>query len=158
MVHRAKAFIPSSFACLVIVLVGVLLSDTSLAEGQVHAELLGRVTDELSQPIPGATATLVEVGTQVSQIRVTDVAGIYGFVGLQPGSYRLVIELVGFRRTVREGLELHSGERLRIDVELEIGGQRIDKQSLSQHRHRDCKQSRRPWDRWYHAFRSRHFR
>ncbi|SVE59978.1 uncharacterized protein METZ01_LOCUS512832, partial [marine metagenome] len=86
MVHRTKAFITSSFTCLFIVLVGVLLSDTSLAEGQVHAELLGRVTDELSQPIPGATATLVEVGTQVSQTRATDVAGIYGFVGLQPGS------------------------------------------------------------------------
>lgn len=122
MAHRTKAFIASSFTCLFIVLVGVLLSDASLAEGQVHAELLGRVTDELSQPIPGAAATLVEVGTQVSQTRVTDIAGTYGFVGLQPGLYRLVIELVGFRRTVREGLELHSGERLRIDVELEIGG------------------------------------
>ena len=121
MKQRKTICIASAYLCLFIG-AGVFLSYAAPAEGQVRAELLGRITDELSQPIPGATATLVEVGTQVSQTRVTDAAGTYGFVGLQPGSYRLVVELAGFRRTVREGLQLHSGERLRIDVELEIGG------------------------------------
>ena len=92
------------------------------AAGQVRAELVGRVTDPQSQPVPGAVATLTEVATGLGQMAVTDATGTYGFVGLQPGAYRLVVELAGFRRMVREGLELHSGERLRIDVELELGG------------------------------------
>ena len=102
--------------------VAVWMSLVSPAQGQVRAELLGRVTDALSQSVPGATVTLTEVGIRLSQTRVTDTTGTYGFVSLQPGAYQLVVELVGFRRAVREGLELHSGERLRIDVELEIGG------------------------------------
>ena len=94
----------------------------SPAAAQIRAELVGRVTDPQSQTVPGAVVTLTDAATRLGRMAVTDATGTYGFVGLQPGTYRLVVELSGFRRLVREGLELHSGERLRIDVELEIGG------------------------------------
>ena len=102
--------------------VAVWLALGSPAAGQVRAALVGRVTDPQSEPVPGAVVTLTDVATQLGQMAVTDATGTYGFVGLQPGVYRLVAELAGFRRMVREGLQLHSGARLRVDVELEIGG------------------------------------
>ena len=73
------------------------------AAGQVRAELVGRVTDPQSQPVPGAVATLTDVATQLGHMAVTDATGTYGFVGLQPGTYRLVVELAGFRRMVPGG-------------------------------------------------------
>jgi hypothetical protein len=47
-------------------------------------------------------------------------AGLY-VPYLNPGTYRISVEVAGFKTYVRDGIELRPGERPRIDVSLEVG-------------------------------------
>ncbi len=86
-----------------------------------RAELAGVVRDESGALVPGATVVAYESLTGDTRTTVTSSGGDYVFTALRPGSYTLTIELSGFRRAVREGINLATGERLRVDVELTIG-------------------------------------
>ena len=48
--------------------------------------------------------------------------GSYVFPGLLPGVYRVRVELSGFRPLTREGVRLATGETVRLDLQLEVGG------------------------------------
>ena len=47
--------------------------------------------------------------------------GEYRFVNLVPGTYRLEVELAGFQRYVRDGIEVNVQSAPRIDVNLQLG-------------------------------------
>ena len=46
----------------------------------------------------------------------------YFVAGLAPGAYRVRVELSGFRPLTREGIRLATGETVRLDLQLELGG------------------------------------
>jgi len=43
---------------------------------------------------------------------VTNGEGIYAVLYLTPGSYSVVVEMSGFKKSVRDGLEVRIGDRL----------------------------------------------
>jgi hypothetical protein len=47
--------------------------------------------------------------------------GDYAFPALRPGLYRLEAEAPGFSKLVRSGIELRVNDRLRVDLQLNIG-------------------------------------
>ena len=99
----------------------------ALVPGGVTAQvgagaLAGNVTDQAGAAIPGATLTATAAGTNLSRTVVSDQSGIYLMPGLAPGRYRLRVELNGFRPLIRDGLRLATGETVRVDVQLEVGG------------------------------------
>ena len=49
--------------------------------------------------------------------------------GLAPGAYRLRLELDGFRSVTREGIRLATGETVRLDLQLEVGGRPMPSRS-----------------------------
>ena len=71
--------------------------------------------------MPGASVTVTSASTGTSRDATTAADGSYAFQGLAPGIYRIRIQLVGFRATVREGVRIATGETVRIDVRLELG-------------------------------------
>ena len=48
--------------------------------------------------------------------------GVYTVTNLRPGLYNVTVEAQGFRRFVQEGVRLMTGERIRLDVALTVGG------------------------------------
>ena len=94
----------------------------SHAEAQVSlTSVSGVVADEGDAVIPGASAVALNVETGIESVVETNEVGYYTIIGLVPGSYELRVSADGFRRFVRSGLELETGQNLRIDVNLEIG-------------------------------------
>lgn len=83
--------------------------------------ITGRITDAQGGRLPGATVTATHVATNVLSTATTDAAGDYAIPYLPTGTYRLTVELSGFKKVVREGLEVRIGDRLSIDVPLEVG-------------------------------------
>src|SRR6185369_15359485 len=51
----------------------------------------------------------------------TGTDGLYTIPFLAPGTYRMEVEASGFKRYVRDGLDVAAGERVGIDVEMSIG-------------------------------------
>ena len=97
----------------------------ALAPGTSAQEITGAITglvrDTSGGITPGATVTVRNVETNVSTTQTTDDAGQYVFPLLRPGNYEVTVELPGFRKFVRGGLELHVNDRLRVDATLQTG-------------------------------------
>ncbi len=83
--------------------------------------LAGVVVDQAGAAVPGATVTVTAVATGQSRTIVTGQTGGYSVSGLAPGSYRIRVEMSGFRPLAREGIRLATGETLRLDMQLEVG-------------------------------------
>ncbi|WP_054558007.1 TonB-dependent receptor [Croceitalea dokdonensis] len=74
------------------------------AHGQVSTSLLGTVTDELGEPIIGASVFLegTELGAQ------TDFDGAYEITNVSPGSYNIVVSYLGYESQTRYNVIVRS--------------------------------------------------
>ncbi|MBX7221498.1 MAG: TonB-dependent receptor [Blastocatellia bacterium] len=84
-------------------------------------EATGTVTDQAGQPVPNASVVLTEIQTQRRCQSQANRAGIYVCTDLKPGRYTVTVEAQGWKRSAREGVQLRTGERIRLDVALEPG-------------------------------------
>ncbi len=86
------------------------------------AALIGEVVDPAGAALPGATVSVVAGRTNLSRTAVTDQTGSFVVQGLSPGIYVVRVELAGFSRLAREGIQLVTGETVRLDLQLQVGG------------------------------------
>src|SRR6266850_3827126 len=89
--------------------------------GQNSAELRGTVTDTTGAVLPGASITLTNRGNGQERRQLTDAGGNYVFASLPNGDYLLKAELSGFKAQNREGITLQVGQRVNVDLSLEVG-------------------------------------
>jgi hypothetical protein len=85
------------------------------------SEIAGEVRDGHGAVIASAKIWGTETQTGLSSLTTTGATGTYTLTNLRPGLYSLAIEADGFKRLVRHGVRLSTGERVRIDVALEVG-------------------------------------
>jgi len=83
--------------------------------------LLGRVTDSSGGAVPGASLEALNKATGVRISSKTNDQGNYEIPFLLPGIYRVSAEAAGFKKSVYDNIELRVGDRLKLDVALEIG-------------------------------------
>jgi hypothetical protein len=109
-----------AWVCAWLLLAAVIVSP---AEAQIGAGALsGSVVDQAGAVVPGATVTVTDIATNRSRTALTTLTGTYSVQGLAPGVYQVRAELNGFRPLVRDGVRLATGETLRLDLWLEVGG------------------------------------
>lgn len=70
------------------------------------ATVLGSVRDPNGAVVEGATVTLKNVATEITNTANTDANGDYQFAGVKIGVYQIVIEAAGFNRTVAENINV----------------------------------------------------
>ena len=80
--------------------------------------IYGSVRDDQGGALPGANLSLT--GPDRTMTFTTDADGLYRFVNLPPGRYRLRAELPGFSTYVREELQVAVGQNLEIPVSLRV--------------------------------------
>ena len=88
----------------------------------VSATILGTVMDSSGAIVPSATVTVKEVNTGVSRSASTTVAGTYSIPYLSPGKYKVEIGAAGFKKSIRENIQLDVAASVRVDSVLEVGG------------------------------------
>ena len=100
-----------------------LLSPLTFSEAfaQSGATLAGRVVDEQTAPIVGATVQAVNISTNNSLTITTNDAGLYVFTEIQPGNYRVKVQQKGFQTTVKENVVLNVTARVTVDFTLKVG-------------------------------------
>jgi hypothetical protein len=88
---------------------------------QTQGRITGRVTDTSGAVIVGARVTLINVGKNVQRALETNNSGDYVAPGLEPGLYSLTVEAPGFRKAVRERVQIEVANDLKVDFELTPG-------------------------------------
>ena len=88
---------------------------------EYRATLTGLVADAQGGVLPGATVTATHVETGTAHVATTEASGTYTFAFLTPGNYTIAAELQGFTRLVRENVRLSTGQRVTLDLKLEVG-------------------------------------
>jgi hypothetical protein len=77
-----------------------------VAQGSYRAQLRGVVSDPSGAVVHGATVTITDSGTNISNGAHTDNKGEYYFTGLRPSTYSVRVQLSGFRTEERTGVVL----------------------------------------------------
>jgi hypothetical protein len=86
-----------------------------------NGNITGRVTDQSGAIIPGAQVTVTQTAMNFETVTQTNVEGLYRAVQLRPGPYRVTVVAQGFKRYVRDNLELRMAATLAVNIQLEIG-------------------------------------
>src|SRR5262249_19644387 len=101
---------------------GFLLTAVSAPAAQeFRGGITRRVNDRSGGVLPGVTVTATNVATNVASATTTNNDGLFTIPYLVPGTYTVAAELSGFKKTVREGLEVRIGDRLVVDMDLDVG-------------------------------------
>ena len=77
--------------------------------------------DSTGAVIPGATVTLINQATGLSNQTETQADGSYFVANLRPGDYTVAVEIEGFKRQEITGLRINAGSTLTQAIALEIG-------------------------------------
>lgn len=88
----------------------------------VTGSLVGSVTDRSGAVIPGAAVLASDVERGTTRTTVTNAEGQYTIASLSPGTYRVTIELTGFRTFARDEVPIEINTTVRIDARLDVGG------------------------------------
>ena len=88
---------------------------------EFRGAITGRVNDRSGGVLPGVTITATNVATNIASTTTTNQEGLYTIPYLTPGRYTVVAELSGFKKSQRDGLDVRIGDRLVVDVDLEVG-------------------------------------
>ena len=86
-----------------------------------RGQISGVVKDDTGGVVPGATVTATQVQTQTPRTTVTDASGFYTFANLPSGRYDLAAELQGFKKAIKEGVQLDAAGSLTMDFGLSTG-------------------------------------
>jgi hypothetical protein len=79
------------------------------------------VTDASQAVVVDAKVTLTNVRTGVSTARTTDQTGHYLFDMVEPGNYRITVELEGFNRFVQENILVENRGDVTVNAVLQVG-------------------------------------
>lgn len=78
--------------------------------------LYGTVTDNQGERLPGVTLTITGPGATL--VQVTNEAGEFRFLGLEPGSWSIKAELEGFSTVVYPNVESRVGRNTTIEIQM----------------------------------------
>jgi hypothetical protein len=99
----------------------VLLSAPTLLAQQTFGSLRGEVKDPQGGALRGAKVTLTNQETGITRSDVTNGTGIYLFGGVDPGTYKVTVEMPGFKTFETAGNVVNIGGIATVDATLTIG-------------------------------------
>src|SRR5262245_33936388 len=110
------------FVAICFLLGGFFLSSAAQLCAQAgRAELTGQIKDQSGALVAHVRVTITELATLQAVSSLSSDSGDYTVTNLKPGIYSVEVEADGFKHFTREGVQLATGERVRLDISLEPG-------------------------------------
>jgi len=94
------------------------LTSTSFAD-RLTGSLKGRITDKQGYPLPGAFIYVSSPALLGIQNYITADTGSYAFILLPPGTYKVTVEMPGFKTVNVDNLLINVGKALALNFKLE---------------------------------------
>lgn len=86
-----------------------------------RGSIVGRVADASGAMIPDVEVRATNTATNVTAAAKTTSAGAYNIPYLLPGTYSVTVEASGFKKFVRENVEVRVTESVQVAIVLELG-------------------------------------
>ncbi|MDZ4797746.1 MAG: carboxypeptidase regulatory-like domain-containing protein [Bryobacteraceae bacterium] len=83
--------------------------------------ITGVITDSSGASIPGARVTATQQNTGEKRELASSETGTYTIGPIRIGTWDVTVEKDGFRRAIWTGIELHAQDRVRADLQLQVG-------------------------------------
>ena len=100
----------------------VVFSTCIFVQGQsTYGSITGSVADPSGPAITDAQVTLTNLGTGEKRTQATGGDGLYNFVNLSPGQYRIDVEKQGFKHFTRPAIAVEVQQTVRIEAALVVG-------------------------------------
>src|SRR5262245_11228994 len=100
--------------------IGTVMSSLMLAQG-TDAMVSGTVVDSTGAVVSGTSVVVTSIRTGIRISTISNEAGVYLYPSLQPGVYTLTAEHPGFKKYVLRELTLNTGDKISINLTLDIG-------------------------------------
>jgi hypothetical protein len=107
----------------VILLMSLAAWASQLQAQDARGAIIGRVTDSSSAVVTGAEVRATNVATGVAAVTRSNESGNYVLAYLLPGRYTVETELTGFKKFVRQGIEVRVGDNVNLEIVLQVGSQ-----------------------------------
>lgn len=99
----------------------VILASTFVQGQSTYGSIAGMVVDSSGAAMPSAEVTLTNLGTAEKRTQTTGSDGLYSFVNLIPGTYRLEAKKEGFKTFARDPIQVQVQQAVKIDATLQVG-------------------------------------
>ncbi len=87
--------------------------------GRRSGSLKGKIVDHQGFPLSGAYVYVSSPSLTGVQNFITSDSGLYGLVELSPGTYKIMVEMAGFKTVTVEGIVLSPGATVKTDFKME---------------------------------------
>jgi hypothetical protein len=108
-------------SALVLVAVCLLVLASSGHAQEFRGSITGRVMDAAGAGVAGAQVAVTNTATNTVTWATTDESGNYTLLFLTPTNYNVSVEARGFKKLLRQGVEVRVGDKLTLDLTLEVG-------------------------------------
>jgi hypothetical protein len=109
----------TSIICLLALLLSVAGASHSIAQN-IKAALNGRVLDTQNNLVANAAVTVIDTQRGQQRTVVSDTGGAFHLPGLEPGTYRVVVNVSGFAPYESAEINLRVGDAPNFDVRLQL--------------------------------------
>ncbi len=93
---------------------------SAFAQSQaLNGQIEGTVLDQTSAVVSNATIIVTNIETGATRTIITDESGVYRFPLLPLGTYRIAAEAANFKKSIRQGVTLTTGQTATIDIQLQ---------------------------------------
>jgi hypothetical protein len=106
---------------LMYVLVPTLVLAGLLPAQETRGTIVGRVADPTGALVPGASVVVTSLAMGTKSAISTNSDGFYQANYLIPGPYRIEVTAQGFKKTLRDNIEVQVADRLEVNFALEVG-------------------------------------
>jgi Carboxypeptidase regulatory-like domain/TonB dependent receptor len=107
---------------LMIPLLVILFLPLSLNAQEARGKITGSVVDSNKAIVPGASVEIKDVARGTSTTLTTNDNGLFQASYLLPGTYQVVVEVTGFKKSIQDGVEVRINETTDLTIALEVGG------------------------------------
>ncbi len=108
--------------CLLAVMMIGVLSCGSLFAQETRGTIRGTVNDPNGSPVANATVQVLDASRGAKVSLTTNNEGLYTANYLFPGTYQIVVEATGFKKSVHNNVILQIAGAIQVDFPLEVGG------------------------------------
>ena len=101
--------------------IAVLCLPVSLRAQELRGKIKGRVLDQNKAAVPGATVQVTDASRNVTLTLTTNNDGLFEAPYLLPGSYQVVVEAAGFKKSIQDNVQVEINQTRDLELSVEVG-------------------------------------